>query len=66
MRTALVSLAAVLAAGCNPTVSFDTTVKGNAVVRGSPNPLPVQLPSSLGFNNISFAPPPDFGLSSVN
>ena len=60
MRSLFAALAGLLLAGCNPTVSFDTTVKGTSTIPGSPNQLPITLPNNLGFNNVNFSQSSDF------
>jgi hypothetical protein len=48
--------AAALLAACNPTVSFDTTVKGSSTIPGSNIPGVLQIPANLaGLSNVSFA-----------
>jgi hypothetical protein len=50
----LLFVSALLLAGCNPTISFDTTLKGAAQVPGSSVPTSViSLPIDLGLNNIN-------------
>ena len=47
--------AGALLCGCNPTISFDTSVKGTSQIPGSSVPGVLQLPANLGgLNNINF------------
>jgi hypothetical protein len=56
MHRLLFVSSALLVAGCNPTISFDTTVNGKAQIPGSPTPTGlVTLPINLGLNNINIA-----------
>ena len=55
---ALAAAAAVafLSAGCNPTISFDTSVKGTSQIPGSNLPGVLNVPATFaGLNNINIA-----------